>query len=193
MREMAFGETKKSLLDKIIEKVRLKRVNKLVGNAKSLVDLGCGYRAELLHTLLPMLDHGVGIDLSVETSKDRKLRLLKSRVDSKLPIDSNQYDLVTALAIIEHVDHPAIMLAESYRVLKKGGKLIITTPSMLGKWPLEILAILGFISKEEIADHKRYYTKNSLERAIKEAGFREVTVSHFGILWLNLFAKATKE
>jgi hypothetical protein len=65
--------------------------------------------------------------------------------------------------------------------------MLITTPHLNGKWILELLARVGVISREEISDHKRYYTGKSLERAIAGAGFTQIKVGSFGILWLNLF------
>lgn len=189
MRHLSFGETSRSMLDKIIARVRVAKVQKLINSEIKLLDLGCGYNGDLINTLSSK-QNAVGMDLSVNP----KMKNLKSgRVDRKLPFNDASFDVVTALAIIEHVDDPGTMLDEVFRVLKKGGKVVITTPSLMGKLPLEIMARLGLISKTEIDDHKRYYTKNTLYQALVDAGFTKVQVNHFGILWLNLFAKATKE
>ncbi len=188
MRHLAFGESKRSWLDHIIAYVRISAIKREIVQGGKLLDLGCGYNGELLQELSGQISGGTGIDLSVNP----KTKLMKGRVDQKLPLESNTFDAVSALAIIEHVDYPEIMLNESYRVLKPGGKLLITTPSLMGKLPLEIMAYLGLISKAEIDDHKRYYTRSSLRQALMDVGYKQVKVKHFGILWLNLLAKATK-
>ena len=43
-----------------------------------------------------------------------------------LPIDSNTVDYVFANMYLHHVDHPQKAIQEMYRILKSGGKLIIT-------------------------------------------------------------------
>lgn len=189
MRKASFGQGKRSLLDKIIAWVRINKVKRLVPEKASMLDLGCGYNGELLGQLQGYIAKGAGRDLSVNPKNEA---LTEGRVDSTLPYANKSFDIVTALAIIEHVEYPETMLSESYRVLKTGGKIVITTPSLFGKLPLELMAILRIISKEEIEDHKRYYTVKSLKKELFKAGFKNVRVKHFGILWLNLIAQGYK-
>jgi len=192
MRQESFGQNKRSLLDKLIMRVRVGKIVPLIPKGANLLDLGCGYRGELLTQVAEIIGEGVGVDLSVKNTRDTKIKLMEGRVDDPLPYPSGEADMVTALAIIEHVHLPELMLSESYRVLKRGGKLVVTTPSALGKWPLELLSRIHLISRAEIADHKRYYSKKSLELAIKQAGFGRVKVRHFGLAWLNLLAEGVK-
>jgi SAM-dependent methyltransferase len=50
---------------------------------------------------------------------------------SSLPYDDDTFDLVYTVEVIEHLRNPLDLLAEAYRVLRPGGKLIITTPNVL--------------------------------------------------------------
>ncbi len=194
-RKTSFGEKPKSLLDKIIQLFRMRKLEGMIPDGSTILDLGCGYKGEMLSQIEEKIKSGVGIDLSVDHKfKSEKIKLRAGKVDEKIPFENNLFDVVTALAIIEHVDHPEVMLAEIYRVLKKNGKLILTTPSLFGKWPLEIMAAMHIISHEEIADHKRYYETWSLRKALVRAGFdqRRIHIKHFGINYLNLMAETTK-
>lgn len=190
MRHTAFGETQRSLLDRLIAWVRLRRILPYIPPNTSVLDLGCGYHGDLLQSLTPRIRRGVGIDLSVAPSPN----LIAGRVDTKISLPSNSFEVITALAIIEHVQDPETMLRECYRLLKPGGKLLITTPSLYGKPVLEFMAFLHLISKVEIDDHKRYYTQTSLRQALIKAGFSKphVTVQPFGLGYLNLFGAAVK-
>ena len=51
------------------------------------------------------------------------------------PFEDNTFDLIFAYEFIEHVEkkHAAGMLRECYRVLKKGGKISLSTPNNRGK------------------------------------------------------------
>ena len=189
MRGASFGQSKRSLLDKLIMKVRLRKIAPLIPEGSAILDLGCGYRGELLMSI-PRARRRVGIDLSI--ASDTELELIEGRVDMSLPFPDKTFEIVTALAIIEHVDNPEMMLSEIQRVLQPGGKVLVTTPALVGKLPLEILARLGLISREEIMDHKRYYTRETLQRAMEQAGLKQVRVNHFGIMWLNLFAEGVR-
>jgi SAM-dependent methyltransferase len=48
-------------------------------------------------------------------------------LDSRLPALSEDYDCVFSSQVLEHVQSPAVYLEECYRVLKPGGRLILST------------------------------------------------------------------
>lgn len=191
MRRLAYGESQRSWLDHMIAWVRIRKIVGCLPKNATILDLGCGYDGEMLAALAPRIKRGVGVDLSVNP---QKRNLMVGDVDNALLFPDNTFDVVTALAIIEHVHYPDKMLGEIYRVLKPGGVALFTTPSKYGRVPLEVLAKMGLISQEEIDDHKRYYDKTGLKKEIDKAGFEDQTtsVSYFGIGYLNLFAKAIK-
>lgn len=194
-RTLAFGEQRMSWLDRLIAYVRQNSILQELPSQPIVLDLGCGYDGRLLHSMQDRIIRGTGVDLSTDpAAQTDKITLIKGRIDEPLPFPNSSFDLVTALAVIEHVERPEVMLAEICRLLKPGGKLLLTTPSKYGKWPLELLARFSLISKQEIEDHKRYYDRDSLTKALKKAGFlqQNIQVRHFGILYLNLFAKAVK-
>lgn len=47
----------------------------------------------------------------------------------ELPVKSNSFDMVLLVDVIEHVDNYAVAIRETHRVLKKGGFIVIHTPS----------------------------------------------------------------
>lgn len=66
-----------------------------------------------------------GVD--IETKKDSAH--YKKASAQKIPFKPNFFDSVFAGELIEHVESPAKFLAQTNRVLKKGGVIIITTPN----------------------------------------------------------------
>ena len=161
-----------------------------------MVDLGCGYRGDFLKLISDKIKNGIGIDLSV-TDKiiSANISLYRSNLNYKIPLKNNFADIVLALATIEHLDNPQNLLREAYRVLKKNGLLIITTPSPKSKPLLEFMAYtLKIISQIEIADHKRYYQTPDLLKYIAEAGFNknDIHVAYFQF-GFNQLAKAIKK
>ena len=61
----------------------------------------------------------------------------------KLNIENNSVDLILMCEVIEHLYNPDLVLEECYRILKKNGKLIITTPN-LTSWFNRILFLFGY-------------------------------------------------
>ena len=49
--------------------------------------------------------------------------------NDKLPFKDNNFDAVTAFALIEHISNINFLLHEIKRVLKPGGLVIVTTPN----------------------------------------------------------------
>jgi len=103
----------------------------------------------------------------------------------------NSADVITALAVIEHLEDPEKVLSKLYNILKPGGKIIITTPSPLNWAILEILSTLRLQSRREIEEHEHYYFKKSLIKLLTKAGFKNINHEYFEF-WLNNLVTATK-
>jgi ubiquinone/menaquinone biosynthesis C-methylase UbiE len=114
------------------------------------------------------------------------------RAGEPLPFGGEEFDVVTMTAVLEHLDNPGEVLTECYRVLRPGGRLLLTTPSPLAKPVLEFLAFrLGLISRREITDHKYYFSKRELRQLLGDIGFATPVVRYWQ-LGFNLFAVAEK-
>src|SRR5207248_4950137 len=80
-------------------------------------------------------------------------------VDGPLPLEDNNFDMVWASEVIEHVADTARWLSEVRRVLAPGGRLLLTTPSH-GRLRL----LLGGVERfsPPLGDHLHLYTRGSL-------------------------------
>lgn len=110
-----------------------------------------------------------------------------------LPFENESFEVVTMLAVIEHLNYPIKMLKEIHRVLTPNGILLLTAPSHIAKPILEFLSYkLKIVSEAEIRDHKRYYNKRDLSESIaKVKGLEMLTHSYFQC-GMNNFAKVKK-
>ena len=197
MRELSFGENKTSLLDKVIFFFRVRNIKKHLQNCDMVVDAGCGYFAPLLQWILQNFDvkKAVGLDISFaeDLVKDR-LELVRSNFSSPLPLGDNLADYVISTAVVEHLSDPLLHIKEIERILKPGGKLLLSTPSKIAKPILEFLAFkLGIIDRHEIADHKQYFNTTGLKDLLVQCGFKLADIeAHTFLFGLNNFIIAKK-
>lgn len=103
--------------------------------AKVVLDAGCGsgYGADKL--IRCGAKKVCGVDNNLESIKYcrshyRRKNLEFSKGDvAKLDFPQNYFDLIVAFEIIEHLKDPQKAIVEFYRVLKPGGRLILSTPN----------------------------------------------------------------
>lgn len=144
-----------TLLDAI-----LKYRKKLTGR---MMDFGCGqspYR--------PLFDHVdyTGVDIHVSGFPDGDKRADHYFDGEKTPFSENHFDSILCTEVLEHAFEPAAMLNELHRVLKPGGRLLLTCPFM---WELH----------EEPWDYARY-TPYAVRSLLKESGFEVVEEERAG-------------
>jgi len=88
-----------------------------------------------------------------------------------LPFSDNQFDAVLSLEMLEHSPSPRRILAEFHRVLKPGGKLVLTCPAIMGEFYLWILDT--FFDNHGEGPH-RMPAVGEVIRDLKAAGFQDV-------------------
>lgn len=185
---------KEPILEPLLRQLRLRRVLKHIPPQSKLLDVGCGTTAAFLKAISPRIKQGVGVDFKVAPIEVGNLSTHQLMLGEKLPFGDNAFEVVTLLAVLEHIEHEQAILKEIHRVLRPGGKLIITVPSTWAQPVLEFLAYqLRIVSEAEIRDHKRYYNCQRLEQALVQgAGFQNFRHQYFQ-LWMNNFCLVTKE
>ncbi len=126
-----------------------------------ILDVGCGTGANL--EMLLQFGHAEGVDASekaVGFCHEKGLTVHKGLVEN-LPFADESFDLVTALAVIEHLGDDVQGLREIYRVLKRGGCALIFVPAFMWLWGLQ----------DEVSNHRIRYTRPQIVKKIKTAGF----------------------
>ncbi len=183
---------KEALLEPLLRKYRKNRVLSYIPDNCVLCDVGCGFNGDFLRSLSSKISLGIGIDKKVTPYHDNKIKLLRDDIEKRLSLKSEMFDSVTMLAVLEHLDHPYSILKECYRILKPAGILILTTPTPLSKPLLEFLSFrLRIVSREEIADHKHYFSGREIMKILEEIGFKTIITKTFQFK-LNNFVVAYK-
>jgi len=180
-------------LDPLLRWLRVRKVLSQIPAGCRLLDIGCGRSAWLLRRVASRIEQGIGVDFKVKAIQVENLQFLSLKLTEELPFADASFDLVTMLAVLEHIEHEHPILQEVRRVLKPGGKLVLTVPSIWSKPVLEFLAYrLKLIDEQEIRDHKRYYSRARLQQIlITETEFKGFQ-HHYFQLWMNNFCTVTK-
>ncbi len=133
------------------------------------LELGCS-SAGLSRML--MRDRWVGLDFDFSVVKEYSSYLGKPAVVARenLPFTSSSFNTVLMLDFLEHVDNDRLLLKEAARVLKNGGRLILSVPRSGKLLILKIKNLLGL--KKEVYGHKREgYGEKELLNMLGDAGF----------------------
>lgn len=192
-RSQAHFEKNEPCLEKFLLLWRFRKIFPHIPAGSRVLDIGCGFKGKLLKYIEPKIESAVGIDLSVdECLESENIKFLRHDLNGKMPFPDEEFDLVTTLANLEHLENPLDNLREILRVLKPKGILLLTSPTFRAKPVLEFLAFrLNLISQAEIQDHRNYFNKKILLDWCQAIGFSHIEHSYFQC-GMNNFLKAKK-
>jgi SAM-dependent methyltransferase len=154
-------------------------------HSSKALDLGCGTGLNLDH--LARYACPVGTDYSEEAlrfCRERGHKLLCKADAGSLPFADSQFDIITALDVIEHLDDDHAAFHEIRRVLVPGGLLLVSVPAFPVLWTYW----------DDILGHRRRYTAANLSKALQHAGLtvRKVSYSNALILAPVIAVRAMK-
>jgi SAM-dependent methyltransferase len=92
---------------------------------------------------------------------------VRASVDG-LPLASEHVAVVCFLDVLEHLDEPGRALAEAWRVLAPGGRVVVNVPGHQWLWS----------SADEALGHVRRYTRADLRAVLERQGFEVRVLTH---------------
>lgn len=131
------------------------------GGRPRILDVGCGTGANL--EMLAAFGDAEGVDISEDAlafCRERGLTRVRRGAAEALPYEDAQFDLVTALDVVEHLDDDRAGLAEMRRVLRPGGRALLFVPAFMWLWGVQ----------DDVSHHRRRYTRPTLRAAVEGAG-----------------------
>jgi SAM-dependent methyltransferase len=140
---------------------------------RRILDVGCGTGTMLTH--LARFGDAQGVDIDPEAIQychARGLTQVSQSGAGTLPFAAETFDLVTALDVVEHIDDDLGALREMRRVLRPGGRLLVTVPAYRFLWGRQ----------DDINLHKRRYVAAELRNRLRSAGFEVQKLTYMNAL-----------
>jgi 2-polyprenyl-3-methyl-5-hydroxy-6-metoxy-1,4-benzoquinol methylase len=156
-----------------------------------VLDIGCGTGA-----LAELVDSPayVGFDIDHECVAIARRRSPGHRFEFCLPPESERFDTVVSLAVIEHVADPAQFLTMAARYLDDGAhaRIVITTPHPALEWLHDLGAAVGLFSRHAHEEHEALLDRARLAECAERARLRLERYERFafGANQLAVFARA---
>ncbi len=130
--------------------------------AAQILDAGCGSG----RTLEELVRYGEvsGLELNADAAavaRGRGLGEVEIGRLEELPWQTDSFDLITCLDVIEHVQDDRVALRELRRVSKPGGWLVATVPAYQALWS----------SHDTANHHYRRYGRTTVRSAVEDAGW----------------------
>ncbi len=153
----------------------------LVPAKSRVLEIGCadGFLGEYLKKEKKCEVLGVEIDAeAVKKATSRTIEAICGDVENEKivkKIDNlGKFDVVLALAVIEHLKDPKKALQKWQNFLKKDGRLIIST-SNIANWSARLKILHGNFTYEDYGlfdrTHLHFFTLNSFKKLIEESGY----------------------
>ena len=150
---------------------------------KTVIDIGCG-GGILTQSMAELGAKATGLDPAkasitvaklhaLETGMDKHIRYIQDDPDKFAKNQSEKFDIVTALEILEHVPDYAQLVKTIAHIVKPGGKIFFSTINRHPK--AYLLAILGAeylmnILPRGTHEFQKFIKPSELSKAIREAG-----------------------
>jgi len=171
------------------------RVSQEIPDGASHLDVACGPGTFI--STLPGTVRSTGVDIAqpqIEYARKNYAaanRTFEVMEPGRLPFPDETFDVVTSTELVEHIteEEGRKLLVECMRVLKKGGRLVVTTPNYASGWPVLEWIVNRVAPVSYEFQHITKYKKARLHAFLKDSGFEVVDVYGFmftGPFWAAL-------
>lgn len=142
----------------------------------TILDYGAG-RGEFTRSLLKLglFDRVCVADLmAVPADLTNRVEWIQQDLNVPIACGDEQFDVVVAVEVIEHLENPRMMMRDLFRLLRRGGTAILSTPNNESWRSLLALLIRGHFVAFSASCYPAHITalvREDLKRIFQEAGF----------------------
>jgi 2-polyprenyl-3-methyl-5-hydroxy-6-metoxy-1,4-benzoquinol methylase len=158
--------------------LRKEAILSVISEEEDILDVGCGWGVLSVYLAgqgrkVTAVDGSQNeLDWARQTMHQFKAPVtLQVCAAENLGFPDESFDLVIWEEVLEHLDEPLVALREGYRVLRCGGKIILSVPN-LASLRAKIIKLLGKAELLYCPDHKQNFNQNSIRSLAEAAGFK---------------------
>jgi SAM-dependent methyltransferase len=162
-------------------------VRRIPRQAELVLDVGCG-NGWLAQTLVPRGVHVCSLDVgrinprrALEHVPDQRHVAVVASAEH-LPFASGTFDCAVASEVIEHLPEPECALEEMFRVVKPGGRVIISTPY---RERIRYVLCIHCNKPTPIHAHLNSFDEHRLQEYLRTGRYGYVTVGNKALLLLR--------
>ncbi len=146
-------------IDRWLQRHRARVAGRWIPDGVRLLDIGC-HQGEWLASLAPRLRCGVGIDPLAPPRTAGNLRLYRG----EFPSDAlrGEFDVITLLAVLEHLDDLPRVAERCRALLAPGGRIVVTVPSRAVDRILWVLRALRLIDGMSLEQHHGFHAADTV-------------------------------
>ena len=149
----------------------------------AVVDVGCG-TGRFRDLAVDFAHRYTGVDIVRHGGLPDNVEFVAANVDTEgLPLEADCADVVVALEVVEHLDHPRTLFQEAARICRPGGWLVVSTPNQASFANALSLALRGyFVSFGPLSYpvHRTALLPIDLVRLAREHGFGDERIEFTG-------------
>lgn len=146
----------------------------------AMLDVGCGTGGNL--SMLAGFGNVTGSEFdprAAAIAAERGVaRIVQSGLPNRMPFADDQFQLITLLDVLEHIDEDQASLATLANLLRPGGHLVVTVPAFQFLW--------GPHDVEH--HHRRRYRARQLRQRLEASGLQVQWLSYYNSLLFPLVA-----
>lgn len=143
------------LLDRVLQKWRARKARRWIRDGSKILDIGC-HQGEFLLALGNRIGPSVGLDPLATPYERGNVRISAEPFRKPLAFPDASFDAIVMLATLEHIRDKQPLVEECARLLRQGGRLIITVPSKLVDRIVDVLVRFRLADGMSLDEHHGY-------------------------------------
>jgi SAM-dependent methyltransferase len=142
-------------IDRLLQNWRARKARPWVPDGAQVLDIGC-HQGEFLASLGERIGPSVGVDPLATPAQTPHYRLLAEMFREPMPFQDASFDVIVMLATLEHIRNKEPLARECWRLLRPGGRVIITVPAGFVDVIVHLLCKVRLADGMSLEEHHGY-------------------------------------